>query len=81
MIIELNSDLVIGFSDLQMDIAASLIHQGIEVHIFNNVLSNQKVLNMMATFVSQVGASNKANKIIAEMEATISLRRQDANRL
>src|SRR6476646_10246929 len=33
-IVELEPDLVLGFSDLQADIAAALIRRGIEVHVF-----------------------------------------------
>src|ERR1700742_4904274 len=35
-ILALQPDLVLGFSDLQADIAAQLIRAGIEVHIFNH---------------------------------------------
>src|SRR5947209_1297917 len=35
-IIALRPDLVLGFSDLQADIAAALIRAGIEVHVFNH---------------------------------------------
>src|SRR5947207_11587938 len=34
-IVALKPDLVLGFSDLQADIAATLIRSGIEVHVFN----------------------------------------------
>jgi len=34
--VELKPDLVLGFSDLQADIAATLIRAGIEVHVFNH---------------------------------------------
>src|ERR1700743_2392883 len=35
-IVELRPDLVLGFSDLQADIAAELVRAGIEVHVFNH---------------------------------------------
>src|ERR1700743_3011371 len=35
-IIDLQPDLVLGFSDLQADIAAELVRVGIEVHVFNH---------------------------------------------
>src|SRR4249919_1296952 len=35
-IVELRPDLVLGFSDLQADIAAELVRSGIEVHLFNH---------------------------------------------
>ena len=79
-IIELKPDLVIGFSDLQADIAASLIRAGIEVHVFNQ-RSIDQVLNMIATLGSLVGASDKANKLIAELEHTIRKARETANLL
>jgi iron complex transport system substrate-binding protein len=66
-ILALEPDLVIGFSNLQADIAASLIRAGIEVHIFNQ-RSVAQVLNMIATIGSLVGASDKAAKLITELE-------------
>ncbi len=35
-ILQLRPDLVLGFSDIQADIAADLIRQGVEVHVFNH---------------------------------------------
>ena len=35
-ILELQPDLVLGFSDLQADIAAQLARAGLEVHVFNH---------------------------------------------
>ena len=35
-IVDLKPDLVLGFSDIQADIASELISKGIEVHIFNH---------------------------------------------
>src|ERR1700750_127420 len=35
-IVQLAPDLVLGFSDLQADIAAQLVRAGIEVHVFNH---------------------------------------------
>ena len=47
-IVDLEPDLVLGFSDLQADIAASLIRAGIEVHVFNH-RSVAEILRMIAT--------------------------------
>ena len=69
-ILALEPDLVIGFSNLQADIAASLIRAGIEVHIFNQ-RSIAQVLNMIATIGSLVGASDKADKLITELEYSL----------
>lgn len=79
-IVKLKPDLVIGFSDLQADIAASLIRAGIEVHVFNQ-RSIEQVLNMIATLGRLVGASDKAINLIAELENTINQAREAASYL
>src|SRR5579871_6768852 len=47
-IIALAPDLVLGFSDLQADIAAALVRAGIEVHVFNQ-RSVAQILRMIGT--------------------------------
>ena len=47
-IIALEPDLVLGFSDLQADIAAELIRRGITVLVFNH-RSVQEILSMIRT--------------------------------
>ena len=79
-IINSKPDLVIGISDLQADIAASLIRAGIEVHVFNQ-RSIEQVLNMIAIVGSLVGATEKASKLIAELENTINKAREAASYL
>jgi iron complex transport system substrate-binding protein len=79
-ILELKPDLVIGFSNLQADIAASLIRAGIEVHVFNQ-RSIAQVFSMIATTGALVGASEKAAKLIAELENVIALARETASYL
>ncbi len=79
-ILELKPDLVIGFSNLQADIAAALIRAGVEVHIFNQ-RSIAQMLNMIATVGSLIGASDKAAKLIAELENTICKARETASHL
>src|SRR5688572_20558844 len=58
-IVALKPDLVLGFSDLQADIAASLIRAGIEVHVFNH-RSVDDILRMIATVGGMVGCVAKA---------------------
>ena len=53
-IVELRPDLVLGFSDLQADIAAELIRLGIEVHVFNQ-RSVAEILRMIAMLGGMVG--------------------------
>lgn len=79
-ILALKPDLVIGFSNLQADIAASLIRAGVEVHIFNQ-RSIVQMLNMIATVGSLVGASDKALKLIGELALTIAQAKQSASLL
>lgn len=47
----LNPDLVLGFSDLQADIAAELIRSGIPVHVFN-----QRSVEQIFAFIEMLGA-------------------------
>jgi iron complex transport system substrate-binding protein len=58
-ILALEPDLVLGFSDLQADIAAELIRKGVEVHIFNH-RSVEEILNMIVQLGAMVGAADKA---------------------
>lgn len=79
-ILELKPDLVLGFSNLQADIAAALIRAGVEVHIFNQ-RSIAQMLNMIATVGSLVGAADKAQQLIAELEHTIQQAKDTASQL
>src|SRR5665213_108359 len=57
-IVELKPDLVLGFSDLQADIAASLIRVGIEVHVFNH-RSVAEILRMIGVLGGMIGCAAK----------------------
>src|ERR1700681_2896420 len=54
-IVALKPDLVLGFSDLQADIAALLIRAGIEVHVFNQ-RSVEEILAFIRLLGAMVGA-------------------------
>ena len=58
-ILALEPDLVLGFSDLQADIAAELIRQGVNVHVFNQ-RSVDEILGMICQLGALVGAADKA---------------------
>ena len=62
-IIELKPDLVIGYSDLQADLAAELIRRGIDVYIFNHH-SVQGILDFILKFTSLIGNQNDGLKLI-----------------
>jgi iron complex transport system substrate-binding protein len=70
-IMALQPDLVIGFSDIQADIARELIAKGITVWI-NNHRSVDEIFNMMVQLGSLVGKSDQAlvfvNQIRSEMD-------------
>src|SRR3954468_20014516 len=70
-IIELRPDLVLGFSDLQADIAADLVRAGIEVHVFNH-RSVGEILRMIATLGGMVGCVPRAAALVEELEARIA---------
>ena len=66
-IVGLHPDLVLGFSDLQADIAAELVRAGIEVHVFNH-RSVGEILRMIATLGGMVGCVPKAQALVEELE-------------
>lgn len=79
-ILDLKPDLVLGFSDLQADIAAELIRCGIEVHVFNQ-RSIDDILKMIITTGSLVGALEKAQDIVADIQIQINIARDTADTL
>ena len=66
-ILALKPDLVLGFSDLQADIAAELVRRGVEVHVFNH-RSVEQILNMIVQLGALVGAGDKALAWVGEWE-------------
>lgn len=69
-ILALNPDLVVGFSDLQADIAAELIRRGVNVYIFNQ-RSVDEILSMICQLGALVGASLKTDEWLAPVTARI----------
>ena len=70
-ILDLKPDLVLGFSDLQADIAAQLIKHGIEVYVFNQ-RSVAGILRMIRTLGRLVDASEEAEVLAQRYEAKIA---------
>jgi iron complex transport system substrate-binding protein len=66
-ILELQPDLVLGFSDLQAGIASDLIRAGIEVHVFNQ-RSVGEVLRMVRTLGGLIGCEQKAEALVRRLE-------------
>jgi iron complex transport system substrate-binding protein len=70
-ILELKPDLVLGFSDLQADIAAQLIRAGLEVHVFNH-RSVADILRMIRTLGGMIGCEAKARALAESLEAGLA---------
>ncbi|HEX4408728.1 MAG TPA: cobalamin-binding protein [Xanthobacteraceae bacterium] len=73
----LNPDLVLTFSDLQADIAAALIKEGIAVHAFNQ-RSVAEIFAMIRTLGALVGAQDRTAALVDELNAGIAQVRQRA---
>ncbi|HEX5650885.1 MAG TPA: ABC transporter substrate-binding protein [Steroidobacteraceae bacterium] len=71
-ILALEPDLVLGFSDLQADIAAQLVRHGIEVHVFNQ-RSVAEILRVIRTIGGLIGCEAKAARLADEL--TLGLER------
>jgi iron complex transport system substrate-binding protein len=67
-ILALEPDLVLGFSDLQADIAADLVRHGTEVHVFNQ-RSVADILRVIRTVGGMIGCEAKAAALATELEA------------
>ena len=76
-ILALRPDLVLGFSNLQADIAAELIRAGVEVHIFNQ-RSIQNMLRMIITVGKLTDAPEKATHLVNALEQDITAAREIA---
>ena len=70
-IIALKPDLVLGFSDLQADIAAQLVRAGLEVHVFNH-RSIADILRMIRTLGGMIGCEAKARALTEQLEAGLA---------
>ena len=66
-IVALEPDLVLGFSDLQADIAAALIRRGVEVHVFNQ-RGVAEILRMLRTLGGMIGCEAKTAALVSSLE-------------
>jgi len=76
-IVDLRPDLVLGFSDLQADIAAALVRAGLDVHVFNH-RSVADILRMIRTLGGMIGCGDKACALAQELETGLAQVRQQA---
>src|SRR5918999_3525557 len=76
-ILALKPDLVIGFSDLQADIARDLTKAGLNVLIFNQ-RSVQQILDTILALAALVGAADKGAALVKKLEDGLSEIRESA---
>ena len=77
-ILALNPDLVLGFSDVQADYAASLIRANLPVFIFNQ-RTLQEILDAMLLIGHMVGAGEKAQQLVHQWGKALDDARDRAN--
>lgn len=74
-ILALQPDLVLCFSNLQADIAASLVKAGCQVHVFNQRSLNE-TLQMILTVGNLTGAGEKAQQLVRTYHSQLAAARQ-----
>jgi iron complex transport system substrate-binding protein len=79
-ILELEPDLVLGFSDLQADIAAELVRAGCEVHVFNH-RSVAEILRTVRILGGLIGCEAKAAALAEQLETGLAEVGRAAERL
>ena len=79
-ILALEPDLVLGFSDLQADIARDLIRAGVAVHVFNQ-RSIAGIFDMIRALGALVGANGRTANLIATLRDGLARIEQSAARL
>ncbi len=79
-IVALAPDLVLGFSELQADIAAAIAREGIEVHLFNH-RSVAGILGMIRMLGGMIGCEAKAAALAARLAEGVERVRLSAARL
>jgi iron complex transport system substrate-binding protein len=79
-ILKLQPDFVIGFSDIQADIAGELIKRGVEVWISNH-RSVAGILDYVRRLGALVGAADKANAYADELQRGLQASEREAARL
>ena len=73
-------DLILGFSDLQADIAAELIKRGYPVCMFNQ-RSVPEILQMIQMVGALVGRSDRASELVSTLERRLEAVRTEAAQL
>ncbi len=79
-IVELKPDLILGFSDIQKDIASELIGLGFNVFIANHRSLNE-TLDYIINLGSLVGERDKALRLVHSYEELIETMREESSKL
>ncbi|MGH8362879.1 MAG: cobalamin-binding protein [Gammaproteobacteria bacterium] len=79
-ILELKPDLVLGFSDLQADIAAELVRRGIAMHVFNQ-RTVAEILRMIVMLGGMIGCASKAEALAVRLQRGLDDIRKAASSL
>ncbi len=79
-ILALKPDLVLGFSDLQADIGRDLAKAGLNVVLFNQ-RSIDEILSMVLMLSAMVGAADRGQRLIEQLQANLDAVRAAAGRL
>ena len=79
-ILDLNPDLVLGFSDMQADIAAELIRNGVTVMVFNQ-RSVEEIFDMIRCLSRLVGNQTGGERLLADFQTTISVIKANSKKL
>lgn len=77
-ILELEPDLVLGFSDLQADIAAELIRRGVAVHVFNQ-RSIAEIFTMIRMLGGMIGEQEKTARYVDELRRAMDAVRAEVD--
>ena len=75
-ILALQPDCVLGFSDMQADIAAELVRRGVQVTIFNQ-RSVAEIFSMLFQLAAMVGEAEQGAQRIAQMQADLRAMQAD----
>ncbi len=70
-ILDLKPDLVLGFSDMQADIAADLVRAGVAVHIFNQ-RTVAGIFDMIHLLGAMIGCAEKTAALIGDLRAGLA---------
>ena len=79
-ILALQPDCVFGFSDLQADIAATLVRHGVQVTVFNQ-RSVDEIFSMLYQVAAMVGEAEQGMRRISDMQANLQSIRTSAKAL